>query len=74
MKKKFAILLIFWWSIIFPSLSFNNITTSIVSENVKYSDLYKKVSRDEIIKNAEYTFWILEFGLREHPLKIQFIL
>jgi hypothetical protein len=45
-----------------------------VSENVKYSDLYKKVSRDEIIKNAEYSFWILDFGLRGRPLKVQILI
>lgn len=61
MKNKFAILLIFWWSIIFPSLSFNDFTTNIVSQNVKYSDLYKKVSRDEILESAEYDLWITQF-------------
>lgn len=58
MKNKFIILVVFWWSMIFPSLSFNSFTTDITNENIKYSDLYEKDSRDEILENAEYNLWI----------------
>lgn len=58
MKNKFFILLVFWWSMIFPSLSYNNFTTDITDKNISYSDLYSKESRKQILQNAEYDLWI----------------
>ena len=60
MKKFFAILIILFWSMIFPNLSFNNFTTEITDENISYSDLYNQSSREEILKNAEFKFWFLQ--------------
>ena len=60
MKKIFAILIILFWSMIFPNLSFNNFTTEITDENISYSDLYNQSSREEILKNAEFKFWFLQ--------------
>ena len=58
MKNKFFILLVFWWSMIFTSLSYNNFTTDITDKNISYSDLYSKESRNQILQNAEYDLWI----------------
>lgn len=59
MNKKFIILFVFWWSLIFPSLSFNSLTTDITDTNINYEDFINKDSRKEILKNADYTLWIL---------------
>lgn len=61
MKNKFFILLVFWWSMFFPTLSFNNFTTDITNENINYSDLYSKNSGEEILENAECDLWIKSF-------------
>ena len=58
MKSKFFILFVFWWSMFFPTLSFNNFTTDICDKNVKYSDLYSKGLQIEILENTEYDFWL----------------
>lgn len=58
MKYKFFIVFVFWWSMFFPTLSFNNFTTDIYDKNVKYSDLYSKDLQIEILENAEYDFWL----------------
>lgn len=60
MKKFFIFLTIFFWSMIFPELSFNNFTTSITNENISYSDLYNQKSRKEILQNAEFKLWFLQ--------------
>ena len=60
MNKKFVLIFIFWWSLIFPSLSFNSFTTDLTNSNIDYSDLSKKETRTEILKNAEFTFWMLK--------------
>lgn len=48
MNKKFFILLIFWWSLIFPNIAYNEFTTDIILENTN-------LSSNQII---EYDFWI----------------
>ena len=60
MKKIFFVLTIFFWSMLFPELSFNDFTTSINNENISYSDLYNQNSRKEILKNAKFDFWFLQ--------------
>ncbi len=57
MRKVFLFLLVFWWSIIFPSLSFNSFTTSITNDNISYEDLYDSIKREKILENAEYSTW-----------------
>lgn len=57
MKKIFIFFTVFFWSMIFPNLSFNNFTTDIVSNEVQYSDLFNKYTRREIIQNAKFDFW-----------------
>ena len=57
MKKKIIILLVFWWSIIFPSLSLNSFTTDIIDDSISYKDLYNSETRGKIIENAEYSIW-----------------
>ena len=61
MKYKCFLFLVFWWSVIFPSLSFNKFTTDITTENANYLDLYSKDSREIILENAEYDLWIKSF-------------
>ena len=61
MNKKIVILYIFWWSLLFPSLSLNSFTTDIISENISYNDLITKEKRTQILENAEFSMWILNF-------------
>lgn len=48
MKKIYLLLLVFWWALIFPSLSINSFTT-----NLPKVDVCK-----DTFKNASYTFWL----------------
>lgn len=63
MKKIFIFLMIFFWSMIFPSLSFNRFTTRITSDDISYLDLFDKDLRADILKNVEFDFFIMN----QHP-------
>ena len=58
MKNKIFILLVFWWAMFFPSLSFNSFTTDITDNTINYHDLYYIDSNTTILENAEYDLWI----------------
>lgn len=58
MRKKYFILLVFWWALFFPSLSFNNFTTDIIDDTISYHDLYSPEIRKEILEKSEYDLWI----------------
>ena len=58
MKKFLLFFTIFFWSMIFPNISFNQFTTDIVSNNIHYSDLFNKTSRDAILQDAKFEFWL----------------
>ncbi len=62
MRKKFFIILVFWWSMIFPSLSLNSFTTDIIDDNINYTDLNNDVSRKEILEKAEYSISFFLFS------------
>ena len=54
MKKFITIVLIFFWSMIFPQLSFNCFTTQIISDDITYSDLTNPQKRQKVLQNAEF--------------------
>ena len=58
MKNKIFILLVFWWAMFFPSLSFNSFTTDITDNAINYQDLYYIDSNTTILEKAEYDLWI----------------
>ncbi|MBQ9314723.1 MAG: hypothetical protein IJ220_07030 [Clostridia bacterium] len=60
MKKILIFLTIFFWSMIFPSFSFNQLTTDITGEEVQYLDLFQKESRKEILQNATFDFYLFQ--------------
>ena len=62
MNKKFFILLLFWWSMIFPSLSLNTFTTDIIDDNISYAELNNCATRKEILENAEYSLSFFLFS------------
>ena len=59
MKKKFMILTLLFWSMIFPNFALNSFTTEITDPDIHYSDLYDVEKRQEILQNATFEFWFL---------------
>lgn len=58
--KKFLVLTILFWSMIFPNLSFNSFTTDIISDEIHYSDLFQNETRNQILQHAEFSFWLFQ--------------
>ena len=58
MKKFFVLFLVLFWSMIFPNLSLNPLTTELTSSEIRYSELSEKKLRDDLLENAEFDFWL----------------
>ncbi len=66
MKKFLTILLLFWWTFIFPELSFNSLTTEITAETTSPTSFYDAKQRQKLLSNAEYTTWFETIFLSSH--------
>lgn len=66
MKKFLTILLLFWWTFIFPEFSFNSFTTELIDESVNYSDFHSTYNQEISFNNVEYTTWFETIFLSSH--------
>lgn len=61
MKKIFTFLMVLFWSMIFPGLSFNEFTTDMRSRALSSTPLlYDSNYRKELLQNAEFDFFFFK--------------
>lgn len=63
MRKKFFIIFLFWWALIFPELAINDFTSDIlpndnISRTTNFANISNTLPAKEAKSNVSYDFWL----------------
>lgn len=63
MRKKFLIIFLFWWALIFPELAINDFTSDIlpndnITQTADFSSISSTLPTKETKNNVSYDFWL----------------